>query len=143
MNYVLGNLVNRCSLRNGESGFCVAPRDCQMMRELSMIFDDQFCDSDRTLFCCDITAEVSSGTTTTEAEETRISQISFTDHPNYSKFKLRSCGKIETGFRIANGDKAEIMEFPFTALIGYKKFETENVVFGCGGSLISGIFIII
>lgn len=56
-------------------------------------------------------------------------------HQNYNLFNDRKCG-LQSSNRVANGEAADLNEFPWMALLQYR---VENVLkFHCGGSLING-----
>ena len=56
-------------------------------------------------------------------------------HQNYNLFNHRKCGS-QSSNRIANGEVADLNEFPWMALLQYR---VENILkFSCGGSLING-----
>lgn len=138
---IYGNLINQCTLRNGGVGYCVPIRNCEMVKQLSMIFADQFCNGDRSLICCDVT--VLKTTTEVPPDSTDIfvpsRYDSFEEHPNYVHFESKTCGEIPNVLRIAHGNQAQLFEFKFNALIGYESSEIDKYSFSCGGSLISGI----
>lgn len=132
---VEGSSVEVCTSRNGE---CKPLRECAMRQHITMFYEDQFCDPERTLFCC------INLITTTEALSMKVQTIDemmpFKDHPNFNQFDHENCGLIPPGMRIANGKVADIFEFPFVALLGYPKDERNEILYGCGGTLISGKF---
>jgi len=50
--------------------------------------------------------------------------------------------KIYKFYSSKGGTKANKYEFPHQALIGYKKADTDNIEWFCGGSLISSNFVL-
>lgn len=137
-----GNSVNRCRMRNGARGFCVSISNCEMVKELTVLYEDQFCNGNLNIFCCDRDYSFNSvrlATTTYVPYETASTQTaSFEEHPNFSHFSSKECGVIEHSMRIAHGRRAQLLEFPFAALIGYESDVIDSYDFACGGSLISG-----
>lgn len=51
------------------------------------------------------------------------------------------CGRSESGDRIVGGNITEIGEFPWLALLSYKK-DNEIAKYKCGGSLINNRYIL-
>lgn len=136
--------VERCNLRNGDLGYCIPPKDCDMIKEPNFVFyPDHFCEGRLALMCCNSAASSRGGVeliTTTEAPSihpiTSSTLISLEDHPNYKLLNLENCGSIKSQHRIANGNKSAILEFPWAALVGYKI--KDEILFLCGASLIAG-----
>lgn len=135
INNVNGNDVE-CTLTNGDPGFCVPLKDCAMTRSSNFVFyPDQFCLDDFSLICCD--SPVASSINRIVASSFQ----SYEEHPNYNLFDLEKCGELSVRRRIAHGAYAAVLEFPWAALIGYKV--NNDVIFLCGGTLISGKLTII
>ncbi|CAH1104153.1 unnamed protein product [Psylliodes chrysocephalus] len=62
-------------------------------------------------------------------------------HRNYHLLPQDICGAIKTDFRITNGDKASLNEYPWMALLFYKS--SDGVVdFRCGGTLINERYVL-
>lgn len=60
-----------------------------------------------------------------------------TQHQNLNLLNLRTCGPVSIDRqRIANGNKTDLFEFPWMALLGYES-EIGELDFKCGGTLIS------
>lgn len=144
INSVQGNVSRpSCTLRSGGQGFCMPIKDCEMCKsETFTFFPDHFCPGDFSLICCDtsITSPNRGGDTTTKAPISPPLNIrNFENHPSYKLFDTENCGEIRPGIKIANGNEAEVLEFPWAALIGYEGLDG-SLQFNCGGTLISGEF---
>jgi hypothetical protein len=127
---------SRCTSNSGRIGNCVPLSECPAFHAQNfMAFPDHFCDDEMKLFCC----EVRRGRlilTTTEVPEN--SEIDYENHPNFKLFNFDTCGQIGSSNRIANGVKVGLFELTWNAQLGYKDDDTDEIKFGCGGSLISG-----
>jgi hypothetical protein len=139
---VQGNIL-RCDLRHGGQGQCMPIRDCEMVKTPNFVFyPDHFCSEDFSLICCDMTITSTNRmlptTTTTKAPLINPSSSvqNFENHSSFKLFDMETCGPVLTSAKIAGGDNAQILEFPWNVLIGYDiNGETQ---FWCGGTLISG-----
>lgn len=62
---------------------------------------------------------------------------SLMEHPNIGKINHKKCG-VAVYFRIINGERATVGQFPWMALLRYVSTDDEKKeTFGCGGTLIS------
>lgn len=129
--YVQANTIRQeCTLLKGGVGYCTPLKECESLKEIGMIFVEQFCNDERTLFCCDLSDEISTRSTPSDPRS------SFIEHSNFQNFDMEACGQKKTSFRIALGNKTALFEFNFGAMIGYQE-ENDEIRFRCGGSLIT------
>ena len=54
---------------------------------------------------------------------------------------LGECGLKYTSESILGGETAKPGEFPFMALLGYKK-SNDQIIYGCGGTLINRYYVL-
>lgn len=128
------NQNDRCSNPNNESGWCVPLRACKALRDIyskpvvtfqeSSFLTSSRCGMDGRvpLVCC-----VSPDSTT----------ISTTSAP---PSMAESCG-LDYSDRIWGGNETDLDEFPWTALIRYRR-SNGVLSFNCGGSIINSRYVI-
>jgi hypothetical protein len=136
---IFGNNL-QCDLGRGKRGVCVSSKMCASFDSERMYFEDNFCNNNYALFCCERLRQPSTTnpTTTTSTTEKSDPESDYEYEEKYSidEQPTPTCGSVLNSFRISNGFNAELLEFPWIALIGYGRTPTRN--FGCGGSLING-----
>ncbi|KAG5671673.1 hypothetical protein PVAND_001861 [Polypedilum vanderplanki] len=119
-----------CTLLNGDSGLCVTLSNCERDKD-AVVFSSNFCSDDFSEICCEREK--------IKSEKEKVPRVeSEVDFENYESFKLfdfQKCAKLSSVFRISGGEEADLLEFPWNALIGYANLDT--VEFNCGGSLIT------
>ncbi len=104
-----------------------------------VFFPDHFCTSGvPLLICCDtetISRSDQNLITTTEGVN---SSLNLEDHPSFHLVDdlMSNCGEYRNQKRIAHGEIARVLEFPWAALIGYNI--DNEIMFNCGGTLITG-----
>lgn len=140
INSIQGNAL-KCNLRSGGQGFCMPVKNCNMCQYPNFVFyPDHFCPGDFSLICCDMTVPPPNriSITTTRAPLPPPSNIrSYENHQSYKLFDMEKCGSLKSDVKIANGDVAQVLEFPWNVLIGYDHNSNGKIAFDCGGTLIS------
>ncbi|CAG9860068.1 unnamed protein product [Phyllotreta striolata] len=157
--------LNVCVPPKGNA--CVAIRQCPYFNDLLnnsplprprnviKIIRDHQCGFKRNTpyVCCDKTTPTPVTTTSTNAPEItthwrnerpnvvdRFSG-SLATHPNYYLLPRDICGAIKSDFRITNGQRAELNEYPWMALIFYNS--SDGVIdFRCGGTIINERYVL-
>ncbi|KAJ6597425.1 Serine protease grass, partial [Pseudolycoriella hygida] len=95
-------------------------------------------------FLCFLQPQVCCATTTEESDlvinsRDNIPPEVISDHPNLNLLPQGNCGEI-LDYRVSNGNKTNLFEFPWMALLRY---ETDGTVESlCGGSLISELYVL-
>jgi hypothetical protein len=135
---VQGNVL-KCNLREGGQGQCKPVKDCEMCQTQNFVFyPDHFCPGDFSLICCDMTITAPNrilATTKAPPIAPPLNVKSFENHPSYKLLDMENCGELTSAVKIANGEIAQVLEFPWNVLIGYEQHS--EIMFRCGGTLIS------
>lgn len=124
-------LGDRCALKNGQSGICEEFSNCvyaQQLYQARRQSEITVCKyiGNRPLVCCPGSQKPSNSNTTTKKSSKKFQ--------NALCKNVRSSLKIDN--HIINGAKADIGEFPFQAVLGYRNGHN-SIDFRCGGSLIA------
>ena len=126
-----------CRLPGGGDGICVDSNKCSSIEKLGdfVTEDDIRNIRDRTSRCSLFGRVSSQLCCEPNIIPIKTTPLDPTLHQNYNLFNDRRCGS-QSSNRVANGEAADLNEFPWMALLQYR---VENVLkFHCGGSLING-----
>ncbi|KAG5671674.1 hypothetical protein PVAND_001862 [Polypedilum vanderplanki] len=125
-----------CILSTGKAGVCVPIKTCE--RDLdAFVFETDFCANNFSEICCEsVNLRISLDESPKEIKTTR----DFESYASYKLFDSSKCGKIDEIERISGGEEADLLEFPWNALIGYQS--KTALEFLCGGSLINEFYVL-
>lgn len=128
-----------CRLPGKINGICVDSNKCSSIKQPDdFINEHDFIKIRERKSRCSLFGRVSSSQVCCETNIKPIIKTTLSDpvlHNNYNLFNDRRCGS-QSSNRIANGDIADLNEFPWMALLQYR---VQHILkFHCGGSLING-----
>jgi hypothetical protein len=124
----LSKVTTSCTLSNGNTGVCVPLASCVRNQD-AVAFSSDFCTHDMTEICCEREKVAAESGSRNQANQ-------YENYESFKKFDSIKCGMLAEGNRISGGQEADLMEFPWSALIGYASLDL--IEFNCGGSLING-----
>ncbi|XP_076657396.1 phenoloxidase-activating enzyme 1-like [Halictus rubicundus] len=148
----------RCSTPENRIGVCINARNCPVVvqlllqrpltRDIQNYLRSLQCGIDGTIpkVCCAQQSPLTPGTTSTETPRPQSGNIDVpeppdvSNHPNLQLINDNSCGPV-TSRKIFIGNKTELLEYPWMALLAYDT-GSDAPEFKCGGSLINKRYVL-
>lgn len=134
-----------CTTPNGESAQCISIRDCAVLRsvlsnripEVERFLRASQCQHPQSsrrnpYVCCGSTASYNTG-----GGNTRLGAVDANVLPTGD-----DCGYQKAADRILGGNRTTLEEFPWTAILQYRKNNGNGFAFSCGGTIISSRYIL-
>ncbi|CAH0558761.1 unnamed protein product [Brassicogethes aeneus] len=143
------DIGDSCKTPNGENGICQRINSCEILYDAVLtknqrqiqFLKDSYCGYDRTaLVCCGSVANYESRLSFQPLSSTSSSAIN--NNNRNSILPDRSICGIQSDNKILGGEKTGLEEYPWMALLQYRKNRRGPLKSSCGGALISSRYVL-